>query len=1194
MTTLYNRPVRTFWVSLVICWMVAVPAVHGQTALHWATAINSSGSDMGHGVTVDAEGNVIAVGYIGDVVDFEPGTGNYMVTSAPASWNAYVVKMNAEGEIQWLLVSGNTEGAQAFGVKTDMVGNVYVTGGFRGTMSLSTATGLQSVVSAGSWDIFVLKLNAFGEVQWIRSMSGTGYDEGFSIDVDSDMNVYTTGRFQGTVDFDPGPVQYNLTSAGGYDIFVSKLDSSGNFVWVRSFGNTTAQDEGRAISVDQAGDIVLTGKFAGTVDFDPGPGTANLSTPNTSPNVFILKLNSNGDHLWAKGIGQVNGEYGEGVALDDIGNVYVVGYFLEYGTQPTDFDPGPGVFNITSAGNYDAFLLKLNAAGDFQWARSISGPAHQIGFDVSLGPDGHVYLTGQFSGVTDFDTQGDGFTMTPLSDEDMFVCSYDADGAFFWAVNAGAGDASGYAIAATEQGVYVSGLYGSMPFTLGIGAGNLLLPSAQNFNAFIAKFVHRGVWGNVYSDLNDNCTKDAIELGLPDRLAIVEPGGFIVKTNRQGFWHLPPVAAGQYMITYDTTGSWASTCSNPVAFTVVHADSLTLLPAQGLRSTAPCPYPNISVHAPFLRRCFSDQRIHVRACNTSLATVEISDASVRLELDSMLTIDSATLPYTVLGENTVSFDLGDMYPGQCADFQLSTTVSCEAVLSQAICMTATLLPVDSCIFEFSPAQQQPDLLPCDLPWDGSHIQVNGWCDGDSIRFTITNLSDLGQGDMICHSPVRMYIDGYYMWLDSVQLSGGMTDTLSFANDGRTWRMEVGQHPLHPGFSQPSVTVELCGTLLNWTPGLVGILPQDDADLMIDTYCGTVTGSYDPNDKTGFPLGVTDMHLIAPDGVLDYVIRFQNTGNDTAFTVVIRDTLDTDLDIFTVQSGVSSHDYSFQMYGPRVLEWTFNNIMLPDSTTDEPGSNGFVCFTVRQVSGLPNGTEINNTADIYFDYNEPIITNTTSHVVMRSPGRTELAEVSITSCDTATYLGISYTQSGVYLQAVSGGADPDTLVTLSVTVHHTADLDLTIVEDADGLLTANASDAAYQWLNCDLGHAFMEGEVGQTFNPLSSGNYAVGITQNGCTDTSACYSVLFTTVSEHLFGDDFYIFPNPTDGTLTISLGAEFPEARITIINAIGQVVGSYRFTDASALPLTMMGNSGVYVVKVVAGTNVASVRVVKR
>jgi uncharacterized repeat protein (TIGR01451 family) len=173
-------------------------------------------------------------------------------------------------------------------------------------------------------------------------------------------------------------------------------------------------------------------------------------------------------------------------------------------------------------------------------------------------------------------------------------------------------------------------------------------------------------------------------------------------------------------------------------------------------------------------------------------------------------------------------------------------------------------------------------------------------------------------------------------------------------------------------------VEACGDIINFSRDFVNEFPQDDADPMVDIYCGVVTSSYDPNDKTGYPIGQTTQKYIQPNQQLQYVIRFQNTGTDTAFTVVIRDTLDIDLNIFTVTAGVSSHQYDFRMYGPRVLEWTFNNILLPDSTTNSDGSNGFVTFHVEQVPNLAPGTEITNDADIYFDFNDPITTNTTMH------------------------------------------------------------------------------------------------------------------------------------------------------------------------------------------------------------------------
>jgi uncharacterized repeat protein (TIGR01451 family) len=307
-------------------------------------------------------------------------------------------------------------------------------------------------------------------------------------------------------------------------------------------------------------------------------------------------------------------------------------------------------------------------------------------------------------------------------------------------------------------------------------------------------------------------------------------------------------------------------------------------------------------------------------------------------------------------------------------------------------MEAELFPVEQCALDNSPSNPigyngSGVMLngfpqPCTLPWDQSSLSVDGWCQGDSVYFSITNTGQPGGGDMECYSPMWITIDGVLTYSDSILILGGETITLSYPANGQTWILNAEQHPLHPGNSHPNAHVEACGDSTNWTSDNINDFPLDDADPIADIYCGIVTGSYDPNDKTGYPIGQTDQKYIQPNQQLQYVIRFQNTGTDTAFTIVIRDTLDLDLNIFTVTPGVVSHSYEFKMYGPRILEWTFNNINLPDSSANQLESNGFATFHVDQVPNLAPGTEITNSAGIYFDFNEPIITNTSIHRIFK--------------------------------------------------------------------------------------------------------------------------------------------------------------------------------------------------------------------
>jgi uncharacterized repeat protein (TIGR01451 family) len=157
-------------------------------------------------------------------------------------------------------------------------------------------------------------------------------------------------------------------------------------------------------------------------------------------------------------------------------------------------------------------------------------------------------------------------------------------------------------------------------------------------------------------------------------------------------------------------------------------------------------------------------------------------------------------------------------------------------------------------------------------------------------------------------------------------------------------------------------------------------PFDNPSPFYTQTCAVIKGAYDPNDKSATPEGVKDEHFIWPGTELDYKIRFQNTGNDTAFTVVIRDTLPAWLDVATFRPGVASHSYDWGISGSGILTFVFDNILLPDSNVNEVASHGFITFKISPADSTPLGTVLENRAGIYFDFNDPIITNTVFHTV----------------------------------------------------------------------------------------------------------------------------------------------------------------------------------------------------------------------
>jgi len=180
---------------------------------------------------------------------------------------------------------------------------------------------------------------------WAESFGDSNNDYSYGIATDASGNVYITGIFSSTVDFDPNAGTENLTSNGGNDVFILKLDASGNYVWAKNIGGTGGEGVGD-ITLDASGNIYIAGEFSGTVDFDPNAGTENL-TSNSGSDVFILKLDTDGNYIWAKNFEGTSGGGISDIAVDASGNVYTTGYFF----STVDSDPNAGAENLTSNGN---------------------------------------------------------------------------------------------------------------------------------------------------------------------------------------------------------------------------------------------------------------------------------------------------------------------------------------------------------------------------------------------------------------------------------------------------------------------------------------------------------------------------------------------------------------------------------------------------------------------------------------------------------------------------------------------------------------------------------------------------------------------------------------------------------------------------------------------------------------------------
>lgn len=323
---------------------------------------------------------------------------------------------------QW----GSIGNERSRALDVDPSGNVYMTAHFRGDMDLDPGTGTQTATIGGTMDLIVAKLDSTGNLLWAKQITGSDSEDPFDLIVDQSGNVFVTGGFQNTVDFDPGPGIFSLTATGIFSCFVLKLDPQGNFVWAKSIGGN-GHVAGYGISTDSFGQVYLTGAFNATVDFDPGSAVHSI-TAFGFQDIFVLKLDSNGDFVWAKQMGGPNDDTGWGIQFTSLNEVLVSGNF----SGTADLDPGPSIFSFVSNGMQDMFWAKLDSNGGFISAAGWGGPEIDFCFQARCDAVGNIYAGGYFKDTVDFDPGSGMAIYAAAGDADGFLSKFDAAGSWQW------------------------------------------------------------------------------------------------------------------------------------------------------------------------------------------------------------------------------------------------------------------------------------------------------------------------------------------------------------------------------------------------------------------------------------------------------------------------------------------------------------------------------------------------------------------------------------------------------------------------------------------------------------------------------------------------------------------------------------------------------------------------------------------
>lgn len=420
----------------------------------WATQAGGIPHDIGYSITVDDAGNTYVTGAFQSTAIF----GSYSLNSY-GSMDIFVAKMDAVGNWLWATQAGSIDPESGNSIVVDDIGNCYVTG----YISETATFGQFTLISEGFDDIFVAKIDTFGNWLWASIAGGISGEVGEAITIDNYGCTYITGYYQETATFG-----YNiLVSSGDYDIFVAKMDETGTWQWATN-ALGIGRERGKAITIDNAGNTYITGDFNNTVTF----GTYTLTPSVASAEIFVAKMDVNGDWVWAsQAEGNISND-GRGISIDDNGNTYITGLFQ--GT--TSF----GNYNIISSGTFDIFVAKLNAMGTWQWAAKAGGSFGDVGEAIITTNTGCSYVTGGFRDTATFGSN----SLVSNGDYDIFAAKMDATGNWLWATNAGGGsDDSGLAITIDDaENTYVTGYFQETATF-----GSQSLTSSGNCEIFVAK-----------------------------------------------------------------------------------------------------------------------------------------------------------------------------------------------------------------------------------------------------------------------------------------------------------------------------------------------------------------------------------------------------------------------------------------------------------------------------------------------------------------------------------------------------------------------------------------------------------------------------------------------------------------------------------------------------------------------------------
>lgn len=390
----------------------------------WAKKIGGVNDDVPTEITTDQSGNSYISGSFSGIVDFDPSSVNTFTLNGVANGENFILKLDANGNFVWVKQFTSTDADFINSITLDATGDLLLAGRLYGIMDFDPSTSSTYTLSNTSVCSFICKITNSGNFVWAKKYGFTLFTGGnglaHSVKTDSNNNIYTSGYFYGTADFDPSPGAYTLTANGNtQDAYIAKFDANGNLKWANNYGSIYF-DDALSSTIDSKGNVYTTGHFGGTADFNPSASaTFTIANFNNSNDVYITKVDSLGNFIWAKQIGGNFEDLSNFITSDNSDNIYVCGGF-EY---ICDFNPSTTTtYSLTSNGAKDGFVTKLDENGNFIWNATFGAISGDFASCVKTDNLGSILITGYYERTVDFDPTSSTFNLSGnTGNSDAFV-----------------------------------------------------------------------------------------------------------------------------------------------------------------------------------------------------------------------------------------------------------------------------------------------------------------------------------------------------------------------------------------------------------------------------------------------------------------------------------------------------------------------------------------------------------------------------------------------------------------------------------------------------------------------------------------------------------------------------------------------------------------------------------------------------